>query len=199
MKGNNARRIIRYITITILAAFGPAVPSWAQKPEPPHKIEVVRISPTQGPPDLAVRLSYGIFSTDAIVFAGVTVKATVSNQFTFVRNPVGFFGSDAKNVIVRINWGGGLSLVGKTIQGPTGFECFVGGNQDLLCVGGNIPAGGNAVFQFNLAFPEQTGPPCAPPNNAPVQATVDPYNSIAEADETNNEGSIDVPVWYGPC
>lgn len=126
-------------------------------------------------------------------------KVTVINQFTFVRTPpLRYFGSDAQGVIVRISWAGQLSLVGNTIQGPAGFECFVG-NQDLLCAGGNIPAGGNALFQFDLTAPQPTS--CAPPDNgynAPVQAKVDPYNSISEADETNNEGSIDIFVW-SPC
>jgi hypothetical protein len=190
MNGNNVRRIIRYITI--FAAILLAVPSVAQRP-PPNTIKVFRIPLTPGPPDLAVRLSYDFNPTGPTPTTGYTVKVTVSNQFTFVRTPPQrYFGSDAQGVIVRISWAGQLSLVGNTIQGPAGFECFVG-NQDLLCAGGNIPAAGNALFQFDLTAPEPTA--CAPGYNAPVQAKVDPYNSIGEADETNNEGSIDIFVW----
>jgi hypothetical protein len=197
MNGNNVRRIIRYITI--FAAILLAVPSVAQFRPPPNTIKVIRIPATPGPPDLVVRLSYDFSGTGPTPTTGYTVKVTVINQFTFVRTPpLRYFGSDAQGVIVRISWAGQLSLVGSTIQGPAGFECFVGGNQDLLCAGGNIPAGGNALFQFDLTAPDPTGPPCAPGYNAPVQAKVDPYNSIGEADETNNEGSIDIFV-FSPC
>ena len=190
MNGNNVRRIIRYITIFAMIFL--AVPSVAQFRPPPNTIELIRLTPTQGPPDLAVRLS----ADPPLSLEGNSmVKVTVFNQYTFVKTPLRYFGSDAQGVIVRINWAPELSLAGNTIQGPAGFECFVG-NHDLLCAGGSIPAGGNALFQFTLTPPAPAG--CAPAYNASVQAKVDPYNSIGEADETNNEGSTNILVWW-PC
>jgi hypothetical protein len=197
MNGNSVRRIIRYITI--FAAILLAAPSVAQFRPPPNTIKLAKIPATPGPPDLVVRLGWDFSGNGPTPTLGWTVKVTVSNQFTFVGTPPQrYFGSDAQGVIVKISWPMPLSLFGNTIQGPAGLECFVGGNQDLLCAGGTIPAGGNAVFQFDLIAPDPAGPPCVSSYHATVQAKVDPYNSIGEADETNNEGSLDLLVWT-PC
>ncbi len=191
MNCNSVKRIIRCITI-FFATILLAVQSAAQFRPPPHTIELLQLKPTSGPPDLAVRLS----ADPALSLEGnPVIKVTVLNQYTFVKTPIRYFGSDAQGIIVRINWAPELSLSGNTIQGPAGFECFVG-NHDLLCAGGSIPAGGSALFQFTLTPPAPAG--CAPAFDASVQAKVDPYNSIGEADETNNEGSTSILVWW-PC
>ena len=97
MSGNNVRRIIRYITI--FATIFLAVPSVAQFRPPPNTIELIRLTPTQGPPDLAVRLSA---DPPLSLEGNSVVKVTVFNQYTFVKTPLRYFGSDAQGVIVRI-------------------------------------------------------------------------------------------------
>src|SRR5262245_41746340 len=89
------------------------------------------------------------------------------------------------SVFVRLNWDGRLSLVGN-IQTPAGFQCALG-NQDLVCRGGNFPAGRNAVFQVELLG---APPECGTGYSATVRARVEPPKG--EQDEKNNEASTDI-------
>jgi hypothetical protein len=99
-------------------------------------------------------------------------------------------GSQAQGVSLGIALGPLLRQVGNFTAGG-GFQCSVAvDHRSMFCWGATIPAGSSV--ELTLEVLADYGPPCRAPDW--VQATADPYNFIAEANELNNQAGATIVV-----
>jgi hypothetical protein len=152
-----------------------------------------------GPADLVPRVT----SSKSVVIGGLplgygvhdTVVLTVSveNRLSvYASNPKASIlqGSDAQGVSLGIALGPLLRQVGNFSAGG-GFQCSVAADhRSMFCWGATIPAGSSV--DVTLEALAEYGPPCRAPDWA--QATADPYNFIAEANELNNQAGATIVV-----
>jgi hypothetical protein len=161
---------------------------------PPASAQVT-FEPTRpiqpGPPDLVPRVVANRFS----IFGGqpwpgspydtVVFTVTVENRITvFASSPRATVtqGSDATGAAVAFTLPQRLKQDGNIIA-SNGFQCSVAADHhSVFCWGASIAAGNSAEIQVE-AYAEY-GAGCRAPVS--VQAVADPYNWIAEANESNN-------------
>ena len=106
---------------------------------------------------------------------------------------------DATGGVVRIPLASGVIFEGYDNLNPSGgFTCSVDSSNVVTCSGGTVPgsltsgqaSGTTRQLRLHLTAPNSTGPITA-------TATVDPYNAIAESDETNNTFTTTTPIETG--
>lgn len=135
------------------------------------------------PPDLEVAVSSpATIGADSLAW----VDVTVSNTLTAVRNTRfgSIMGGSAVSGVDVTVYFGGLRVV--LVETAGGFQCptpAAGVATQVTCTQGAIPAGGNVTIRvlvaMNVADPYYCG-------LVATTALVDPFETIAERSETNN-------------
>lgn len=110
------------------------------------------------------------------------VGGGVATYTVRVANPTGTNAAAARGVAVRIAAAGG-TLVAPALSGWT----CTGGGSSATCSGGSLSIGAGATFTVSVQLPPAAG-------QATVSATVDPGNTVAERNESNNSGSLSTTV-----
>lgn len=155
-----------------------------------------------GPPDLTVDVvpaKSGIYGgpVPGMPQDSSSVTITVRNQLWFFPGPIKLedpnihpaYGSDANNVMVRVNLSTSLQQAGN-ISLPAGFSATVAPNQQVVFIyGGTFPAGASVDFVIEVIGGTSCG------TFESIQAQVDPYSYIVETSKTNNMGSATIFVW----
>lgn len=107
--------------------------------------------------------------------------------------------NDATGVVVRVQLADGVIFEGYDNLAPSGgFTCSVNTSNVVTCTGGSVPGalssgqpeGTTRQLRLHLTAPNSTG-------SIVATTTVDPYNAIAESDETNNTFTTTTPVATG--
>jgi hypothetical protein len=137
-------------------------------------------------PDLSVALSGA--PNPALAGGSLTYTLTVKNTTIQIWDPelrryyTG--GADASGVVVRDTLPAGAQFV--SASADSGFSCAQGGGV-VTCSGGAIPMGGNGHITINATAPNAVG-------SITNTATVDPNNTIAERNESNNTTAVTTNV-----
>jgi hypothetical protein len=192
--------------IFIVTTFSFAEPVDAQ----PNTVNLQLFDIVTGPPDLTVHLRavptliWDMPNAPLTQKVSSTITIRLENRLTPAGPPgpvrsgerLQLYGSEARGVLVSVSMPALLRQVLPVgpIPFPGGFQCVGITNNLVWCWGPTIPVSGVVELQFDVIgtfssdCPEETTSEVT----QVVQALADPYDWIAEASETNNDGNASI-------